>query len=260
MTKKKECSIDKIESIRILDIQVHLLTEQRLHQYIHDTISKKHRALILNVNAHCYNLMHKNPWLQDFFNQSDITFCDGAGVALGAKILGQQVPKRITYADWMWSLSAFAEHQEITFFFIGAAPGIAEKAAQKLTNRFPNLKIKTHHGYFNKSMNSEDNQRIIQQINASKANILIVGFGMPLQEKWLQENWDHLEVNIALTGGAVFDYISGELKRGPRWMTDNNLEWLARLLIEPKRLWKRYIFGNAFFFYLILKERFRNGN
>ncbi|MCI5189977.1 MAG: WecB/TagA/CpsF family glycosyltransferase [Candidatus Electrothrix sp. AS4_5] len=95
----------------------------------------------------------------------------------------------------------------------------------------------------------------MEHINTIKPNILILGLGMPLQERWLKENWTKLEVNIGLTGGAVFDYVSGELRRGPRWMTDNGMEWLARLLIEPKRLWKRYLIGNLFFFYLIFKER-----
>ncbi len=144
-----------------------------------------------------------------------------------------------------------------TFFLLGAKPGIADKAAQKLIDRFPDLKITTHHGYFDKTTDSEENQRIIRKINASKANILVVGFGMPLQEKWLKENWDSLNVNIGFPAGALFDYISGELKRGPRWMTNNGLEWLARLLIEPRRLFWRYVIGNTLFLYLVLKEKLR---
>jgi N-acetylglucosaminyldiphosphoundecaprenol N-acetyl-beta-D-mannosaminyltransferase len=78
---------------------------------------------------------------------------------------------------------------------------------------------------------------------------------MPLQERWLMENWDHIDANVALTGGAVFDYVSGELQRAPRWMTDNGLEWLGRLLIEPRRLWKRYLIGNPLFIWRVLKQR-----
>ena len=91
--------------------------------------------------------------------------------------------------------------------------------------------------------------------NAVKPNILIVGFGTPLKERWLMENWDRIEVNVALTGGAVFDYVSGELRRAPRWMTDHGLEWLARLIIEPCRLWKRYLIGNPLFLWRVLKQR-----
>ncbi len=91
--------------------------------------------------------------------------------------------------------------------------------------------------------------------NAVKPNIIIVGFGMQPQERWLMENWDRIEINVALTGGAVFDYVSGELRRAPRWMTDHSLEWLAWLIIEPRRLWKRYLIGNPLFLWRVLKQR-----
>jgi N-acetylglucosaminyldiphosphoundecaprenol N-acetyl-beta-D-mannosaminyltransferase len=133
---------------------------------------------------------------------------------------------------------------------------VADKAAANLKARFPDLRIvSTHHDYFDKTPGSAENEAVIEQINAVKPNILIVGFGMPLQERWLMENWDHIDANVALTGGAVFDYVSGELQRAPRWMTDNGLEWLGRLLIEPRRLWKRYLIGNPLFIWRVLKQR-----
>jgi len=79
---------------------------------------------------------------------------------------------------------------------------------------------------------------------------------MPIQERWLKQNWDRLECNVAFTGGAVFDYISGELRRPPRWMTSHGLEWLGRLIIEPRRLWRRYIIGNTLFLWRVVKQRF----
>ncbi|MEZ4642784.1 MAG: WecB/TagA/CpsF family glycosyltransferase [Chloroflexota bacterium] len=78
---------------------------------------------------------------------------------------------------------------------------------------------------------------------------------MPVQEKWLLENRENLNVNVIMTGGAVFDYVSGELQRAPKWMTDNGLEWLGRLLIEPRRLWRRYLVGNPVFLWRVLKQR-----
>ena len=88
-------------------------------------------------------------------------------------------------------------------------------------------------------------------------DILIVGFGMPLQERWLMQNWENLDARVALTGGAVFDYVSGEVRRGPRVLTDNGFEWLARFLIEPGRLWRRYLVGNPLFLWRVLQQRLR---
>jgi N-acetylglucosaminyldiphosphoundecaprenol N-acetyl-beta-D-mannosaminyltransferase len=189
-------------------------------------------------------------------NSAEIVFCDGAGVVLGARILGNHIPQRITYADWTWQLAEFAEPRGFTLFFLGARPGVADKAAANLKARYPDLRIVgTHHGYFDKTPGSAENEAVIEQINTVRPNILIVGFGMPLQERWLMENWDRIDANVALTGGAVFDYVSGELQRAPRWMTDNGLEWLGRLLIEPRRLWRRYLIGNPLFLWRVLKQR-----
>lgn len=240
----------------MLGVRIHILDENRLNMYINSIIENHGHEYILNVNIQAINLSFDNLWLRQYFNTSKVTFCDGAGIILGARILGYQIPKRITYADWMWQLAEHCEAFGFTMFFLGSKPGIAEKAAQRLQERHPNLVIAgTHHGYFDKTPGSLENEAIIQQINAARPNILIVAFGMPLQEKWLMENWERIDANIALTGGAVFDYISGELARAPRWMTDNGLEWLGRLLIEPGRLWKRYVIGNPLFLWRILLQR-----
>ncbi len=240
----------------MLGVQVHILSVSQLHTSIQELVERGGKSLVLNVNVYCLDLSYSHPWLRSFLNSAAIVFCDGAGVILGARILGHHIPERITYADWMWQLAEFAEPRGFTFFFLGARPGVAEKATARLKERFPALQIVgVHHGYFDKTAGSEENESVIEEINAAQPNILIVGFGMPLQERWLMENWNKIDANVALTGGAVFDYISGELRRGPRWMTDHGFEWLARLIIEPRRLWRRYIIGNPLFIYRVIKQR-----
>ncbi len=243
------------DPISLLDIRIDPVTVDQLHAYMADLIVRDDKALVLNVNVHCMNLAYENPWLRNFLNSAEMVFCDGAGVRLGGKLKGESLPKRITYADWVWQLAAFAEPLGWTFYFLGAKPGVAQKAADALRERHPALKVVgTHDGYFSHDPNSAENQAVIDEINALKPNILMMGMGMPLQEKWLMENWQQVDANIALTGGAVFDYVSGELQRAPRWMTDNGLEWLGRLLIEPKRLWQRYVVGNPLFLYRVWRH------
>ncbi|MCB9150110.1 MAG: WecB/TagA/CpsF family glycosyltransferase [Caldilineaceae bacterium] len=244
------------KQIKILGTQLSLYSSDELLQIIEQTIVNHEKRLILSGNIHSYNLAYTQPWLQQFINQADVVRLDGAGVRWGAHILGYQTPQRMTWADFAWQLSEFSELHNFSLFFLGGKPGVAERAGRQLKEHNPKLQIVgVKHGYFDKSTNSTENNNTIRTINALSPNILIVGLGMPLQERWLKENWCHLDVNVALTGGAVFDYISGELQRGPKWMTDHNLEWLARLVIEPRRLWKRYILGNPAFFARILMER-----
>jgi N-acetylglucosaminyldiphosphoundecaprenol N-acetyl-beta-D-mannosaminyltransferase len=240
----------------VLGIQLSTCGQAELLDAIGQGIKMDNKMIVLSGNVHSFNLAYRQPWLRAFFNQANVVRLDGAGVRLGAWILGHQTPSRMTWADFAWDLAGYAEPCGFTFFLLGARPGVADKAAANLKARFPDLRIVgTHHGYFDKTPGSVENEAMIEQINAVKPNILIVGFGMPLQERWLMENWDRIEANVALTGGAVFDYISGELQRAPRWMTENGLEWLGRLLIEPRRLWRRYLIGNPLFLWRVLKQR-----
>ncbi len=243
------------ERVSVLGVQVTPLGVPALHAHIGDCIQMGRKALVLHVNVHALNLAWERPWLRSFFNSADLVFCDGAGVILGARILGHRIPERITYADWMWQLAAFAEGHGFSLFLLGARPGIADKAAASLTARFPRLRIAgCHHGFFDKTRGSPGNEAVIRCINVASPDILIVGFGMPIQERWLMENWQRIDAKVLLTGGAVFDYVSGDLRRAPRWLTDHGLEWLGRLIIEPRRLWRRYILGNPKFLWRVIRQ------
>jgi N-acetylglucosaminyldiphosphoundecaprenol N-acetyl-beta-D-mannosaminyltransferase len=229
------------------------LTVGELHAEIGRLVRGGRRGLVLNVNAHCLNLCYEDPELRGFMNGAEVVFCDGAGVMLAARILGKRIPQRITYADWIWQLADFAAAQGFSLYLLGARPGVAQEAARRLGERYPGLRIAgTRHGYFERGAGSA---AVVRDINAATPDILLVGLGMPLQERWLMENWQRLDVRVALTGGAVFDYASGRSRRGPRLLRDNGFEWLARLLAEPRRLWRRYLLGNPLFLLRVLRQR-----
>ena len=242
--------------VDILGVGVNRISADELHAEILRMVRGRGHALVLHVNVHGLNLSYHRPWLRDLFNSASVVFCDGYGVVLAAKILGRPGLQRFTYADEMWRLVKFAEANDLSLFFLGARPGVAEKAAARLKEKTPGLKIVgVRHGYFDRTLGNPENEAVIQEINAANPDVLIVGFGMPLQELWLKENRDRLNTGVALTLGGVFDYVSGELRRGPRFLTDNGFEWLARLLIEPRRLWRRYVVGNPLFLARVLKQR-----
>lgn len=244
-------------TVTIVGVNVQTLSLAELLEAINQIAHQQQHAIIAHANAHGLNLAVQTPWFRQFLNDSTIVFCDGFGVKWGAKLLGHNIPERITYADWTWQLAEFAAAHDLSMYFVGSRPGVAERAAQRLKERYPALQVLgTQDGYFDKTQSSAENDAAIARINAARPNILIVGFGMPLQEQWLAENWHRIDANVALTGGAVFDYISGDMRRGPRWMTDHGLEWLARLIIEPRRLWQRYVLGNPLFVWRVLLQRF----
>lgn len=246
------------ERIDVLGVGVDPLTVEELHAEIGHCIRSEEKALVLNANVHCLNLAYEDRKLRDLLNDAEIVFCDGSGVMLAARILGRRIPERITYADWMWQLAAYAASEDLSLYFLGARPGVAQKAAEELKKRHPNLRmVGVHHGYFDQTPGSAENKAILEEIDAASPDILVLGFGMPLQERWLMQNKGRINANVSLTGGAVFDYVSGELRRGPRILTDNGFEWLARLLIEPGRLWRRYMVGNPVFLLRVLRQRMK---
>jgi len=231
------------------------ITVDELHAEIARLVRGGKLGLVMNVNAHCLNLCYEDPALRDSLNGADVVFCDGAGVMLAARMLGGRIPARITYAAWIWRLADFAASEGFSLYFLGARPGVAQEAARRLRERYPGLRIVgVRHGYFDHSAESAENEAVLEEINASSPDIVLVGLGMPLQEIWLKENRHRLDAGVALTCGAAFDYASKRVRRGPRLLTESGFEWLARLLGEPGRLWRRYLFGNPLFLLRVLRQ------
>ena len=242
--------------INVLGVGVDPITVAELHAEIARLLRGGRLGLVLNVNAYCLNLCYKDSALRDVLNGADVVFCDGAGVMLAARILGWRIPARITYADWIWQLADFAAAEGFSLYFLGARPGVAQEAARRLRERYTDLKVVgVRHGYFDHSAGSAENEALLEEINSCAPDILLVGLGMPLQERWLTENRHMLgTAGVALTCGAAFDYASKRLRRGPRLLTGSGLEWLARLIREPRRLWRRYLLGNPLFLLRVLRQ------
>ena len=245
-------------AVTILDVRVDAVNVGQIHDYIEGVIAAGQRAQILNVNVNCLNLAWDRPWLRRMLNDAPMVFCDGTGVQWAAKLLGGPVPQRVPYNTWMWQLAEFAAQRDYAFYFLGAKPGVAERAAERLRQRNPALRIVgMRDGYFDRTPGSPENQAVVDEINASGAQFLLLGLGMPMQEEWLLRTWPYLQVNIALTGGAAMDYLAGDLTTPPGWVARWGLEWLQRLVMEPRRLWRRYLIGNPVFFARVAKQRMR---
>ena len=240
----------------IFDIKIDDLDKREIINSIDNRITNNIKSIISYVNIYALNLSYEKKWFRDLLNRLGIIFCDGFGVILASAILGSKISNRNTPPDWILDLSEYCSKNNKTFGLIGARDGVVQRVSSILIKHSQHLNIVfTQHGYFNKTPGHPENEAVITAINAAKPDILLVGFGMPMQEKWIMENFDRLDVKVFLPVGAAFDYISGNIPRAPRWMTDHGLEWLGRLIIEPRRLWKRYLIGIPLFFWRVLKQR-----
>ncbi|MBD2197357.1 MULTISPECIES: WecB/TagA/CpsF family glycosyltransferase [Calothrix] len=245
--------------ITVLNTRFHQLTVQDLIKYIVKSGGIEQKTIIGNVNVRAINFSYQLPWYRNFINNADLVFCDGIGVILGARILGYKMESRhrMTCPDYIESLALACEQDNVSLFLLAGKPGVTDKAIKKLLEIAPNLRIAGHHGYFNKS--GSENDVVIEKINKFKPDVLYIGFGMPLQEKWILDNFNKIETRVFLPLGACLDFYTDSVYRGPRWLTDNGFEWLTRLITEPTRLWERYIVGNPLFFYRIFKQRINQG-
>jgi N-acetylglucosaminyldiphosphoundecaprenol N-acetyl-beta-D-mannosaminyltransferase len=145
-----------------------------------------------------------------------------------------------------------AVEHNLSIYFLGSTQVVAELAAKRLKELYPALRLSGyHHGYFSE----QENNSVIDKINASQPDILFLGMGVPRQEEWTKENFDKLNAKIVWMGGGFLDTLSGRIKRCPRWLSKIGFEWLFRLMQEPRRLWKRYLIGNPMFVLRILQAR-----
>lgn len=244
------------DEIRIQGLRLSRVSMNDVHEFMKKTVRDGQKALVMNLNIHFVNLTHDEPWLKDFLNEeAQMIFCDSDGVRWGLRILGINPPPKFTMARWVWPFTEYCEKNDISLYLLGSKPGIAELAEKKMKEHSPNIKIAgTHHGYF--PLEGPENEALVQEINRLKPDVLMVGLGMPLQEKWLKANWKRLDCHLFFNLGAVLDYTSGVLKGAPIWMVKLHLEWLYRLYQQPGRLFKRYVIGNPLFMLRVLKERF----
>jgi N-acetylglucosaminyldiphosphoundecaprenol N-acetyl-beta-D-mannosaminyltransferase len=201
------------------------------------------------VNVHCMNLHHDDLEYSSVLETADIVYCDGTGVRLGARIAGCMVPERLTGADWIADLCLLAQSESLSLFLLGGTPGVAQGAAQRLRARYPGIRIVgTASGY-------EPHHETIDSVNELRPDIVLVGMGSPTQEKWIARHRGEIDAPVVWAVGALFDFVTGRIRRGPTWMTEHGFEWACRLVAEPRKLWRRYLIGNPRFIARVVRSR-----
>jgi N-acetylglucosaminyldiphosphoundecaprenol N-acetyl-beta-D-mannosaminyltransferase len=205
------------------------------------------------VNAHCFNIAQTNHEYRRSINESDLSLNDGIGISIACRVAGLKPRENLNGTDLIPRIIKEAAMKGVGIYLLGGEEGIAENAASKFKDYIPDLKISgTASGYFSE----RQEQGVIENINNSGAGLLVLGMGVPRQELWATRNKDLLKkVRIIIAGGAILDFTAGKVKRAPLWLRKIRFEWLYRLYLEPKRLWKRYIIGNMKFFYYIFKHK-----
>lgn len=205
------------------------------------------------VNAAKLVHMQKNRELHDSVVSSDIINPDGQAVVWASRFLGQPLPERVSGIDLMQHLVELAYKKGYKVFFFGAKEEVVRGVVEKYTEQYsPDIIAGYRNGYFDKS----EEEAIAEQIAQSGAHILFVAISSPTKEIFLNRHKDLIRTPFIMGVGGSFDVVAGKVKRAPLWMQKAGLEWFYRFAQEPRRMWKRYLYTNTMFIYLVLKEKF----
>jgi len=218
--------------IAVLNVMIDVVTMQEAVDRVKSFINLGHPHLVVTPNAEMIMMANDDNSLAQIINNADLVVPDGAGVVWAARYNDDVMPERVAGYDLVQNLLAVAATENYRIYMLGGAPGIVDKARLVAEERYPGVQIVgTRHGFFAKN----DEPEIVSNIKASHPDILLVALGVPRQEKWLSEYSKQIAAPVAIGVGGTFDVMAGTVRRAPLWMQNANLEWLYRLISEPRR-------------------------
>lgn len=220
------------------------------------------KLLINTINAHSYNTARKDKLFAEALINGDVLIPDGVSIVKACQWIKAKSQPKERIAGWdlfsfeMGKLNSTFRSPQRTVMFMGSSQKVLDLIVKRAAEVYPHLKVVTYSPPYKPEFSDEDNMDIIDSINAANPDLLWIGMTAPKQEKWTYSHWEELDIHCHVgTIGAMFDFFAGTVERAPMWWQRNGLEWLYRLLKEPKRMWRRYIIGNALFLWNMLEEK-----
>lgn len=216
------------------------------------------KLLINTINAHSYNTAQKDDFFAEALQKGGALIPDGASIVKACRWLHAVSQPTERIAGWdLFELEMGRLNQKGgKCFFMGSSERVLQLIVRRAQVEYPNIQVETYSPPYKPEFSEEENQAIVKAINEADPDLLWIGMTAPKQEKWTFRHWDELEIHCHVgTIGAVFDFFAGTVERAPIWWQQHSLEWLYRLLKEPRRMWRRYIIGNTLFLWYMLQEK-----
>jgi N-acetylglucosaminyldiphosphoundecaprenol N-acetyl-beta-D-mannosaminyltransferase len=241
-------------SVELLGCRIDALTMSETLDRVEQIIRQGEPAQHVVINVAKVVMMNRDDRLQGIIRNCALVNADGQAIVWVASILKKPLPERVAGIDLMIALLKLAETKRYTVYFLGAHEEVLARFLDTVSGQFPGLRIAgSRNGYFSEGESFD----VVRQIRRAGPDILFVGISSPKKEYWLAENLTALNVPFVMGVGGSFDVLAGKVRRAPRWMQKAGLEWLYRVLQEPRRMWKRYLVGNTKFILLVIREYFK---
>ena len=249
----------KNKRVNLFNVDIDLLSMSQTVSIIKNwlMLPEKTCKFVITPNVDHIVKVQVDAGLQMAYKQASLVVTDGKPVMWAARLLGVNIPSTVPGSDLVPAIFDYTENKKmpLTVFLLGAMPGVADRAKANIQTQWPTVKVVgTLSPDFGFDKNAQDSIAICQVINQTGAQLLVIGLGAPKQELWVTQYSSYLQVKVALCVGATIDFLAGEKARAPIWMRKLGLEWLHRMLTEPRRLAKRYIVDAVVFPKLVLKE------
>lgn len=246
-----EESLNLAPSINLFGIELLNLTMEKALELIRERLKGGLKSRAYFVNPDCFNRAFRDREYYSILERSELVFPDGIGINLACKILKSPLAENVNGTDMFPFLCRMALEEGLSIYLLGGGPGVAEEMKRRTEELYEGIKIcGARDGYFERERESE---AVVAGINGVKPDILLVAFGVPLQEKWIERYGSRLEAGLIMGVGGLFDFYSGRIRRAPRWMREVGLEWFYRFMQEPGRMWRRYFIGNFLFLFRLLR-------
>jgi N-acetylglucosaminyldiphosphoundecaprenol N-acetyl-beta-D-mannosaminyltransferase len=244
------------KKINICNVFIDSLTFYEALKKIELSLQKRSPNFIVTPNVdHIMTLQHDRLFAEIYSN-AYLTLADGMPLIWASKFLGTPLTEKVSGSDLFPRLCELSANKGYKLFFLGGRPGAALRAREVLEEKYPQIKIVgVHSPPYDFENDKNENDTIVRMIKGARPDILFVGLGAPKQEKWIYKYYKEINVSLNIGIGVGFEFVAGMVKRAPLWMQNSGFEWFWRLLMEPKRLWKRYLVDDMKFFWLVLKQK-----
>lgn len=235
-----------LDQIQFMNIKVNNVTLEEAVEAIDSLVQKSIGAYVVTPNVDHMIMLQKDAYFKEIYDCADLVLTDGKPLIWISKLYKTPIKEKVSGSDLFPEICRRCAEKGYKIFFLGAAEGVAAKAAENLTQKYPGLEVVgTYSPPFGFEKDERELNKIVCMIQRAAPQILIAALGTPKQEKFIYEHREQLQVPVSLGLGASLDFEAGQIKRAPKWMSNCGLEWFFRLCKEPKRMFKRYVINDT---------------
>ncbi|HEV2235283.1 MAG TPA: WecB/TagA/CpsF family glycosyltransferase [Ktedonobacterales bacterium] len=251
------------DRVNLLGTRIDRIRMGALEQWLESFMLSRQPHQIITANLDFIAIARRQPAFAALIEGADLVVCDGKPLQWASQLQGEPIPNRVTGMDLVQRTALLSVERGYRIFFLGAAPGVAERAADGLRRLFPGVVLVGSYSPPLGPIDDEENARMVERVRSARPDALFVALGAPRQDYWIQRNLTAVNVPLCAGVGGVLNFLAGETRRAPEWIQRCGFEWAYRLLQEPSRLWRRYLVDDLPLFFELLArqglERLRAG-